>query len=133
MMVSPSEGGSPTQFWVRCDYLDSDRAWTVARPENCQFHWGDTLFLLDTAKAGCVIEAGYAGAIMYPMNQGSQTWWHDGDPTVHKYGATLAALPYGSSLQVGWARCSMETAGVTCTNSRTGHGIIVSQSTYGMF
>lgn len=113
--------------------MDTDRGWTLPKPARCELSWGASLVLLDTAKAGCGSPAIYEGAIMHPMFQGYQTWWHMGDPTVQKYGSTMAALPYGSALQVGMARCAMETSGVTCTNLVTGHGIVVSQSTYGMF
>jgi hypothetical protein len=132
MMISPDDGVL-TEFWVRCDYLDSDRAWTTPRPSGCRADWGSSLALLETARPGCVYQTIYEGAIMHPVNQGYQMWWHLGDPTVTKYGATLAALPYGSAIQVGPVRCQMATTAVTCTNWRTGHGIVVSQATYGMF
>jgi hypothetical protein len=121
------------RLWVRCDYLDGDRAWTLSRPRGCETSWGSTLVLEDTAAAGCVSQGIQDAAIMYPMNQGYLSWWRPGDPRVQKYGSTYAALPYGAALRVGTARCEMETTGVTCTNVRTGHGIFVSQADYGMF
>lgn len=53
-------------------------------------------------------------------------WWDgtfgestplDGDSSVR-----LAVLPYGKTLVAGDLRCTMAEDGVTCTNTRTGHG-----------
>lgn len=132
-MVGSYEKPGPAGFWVRCDYLDEDRGWTLPKPKGCQSSWGASLLLGATATPGCVSDDVQDGAIMYPMNQGYQQWWHVGDPTVQKWDSTMAALPYGAVLQVGPARCAMAVSGVTCTNWQTGHGIFVSQSTYGMF
>ncbi len=74
-----------------------------------------------------------AAAPLLAACTGYQMWWHHSDSTVQKYRSTMAALPYGAVLEVGPVRCCMETTGVTCTNWQTGHGIVVSQSTYGMF
>jgi hypothetical protein len=41
-------------------------------------------------------------------------------------------LDYGQSVTVGDVTCASATSGVTCTNSRTGHGFFVSRQSFSM-
>jgi len=95
--------------------------------------WGNTLFLYSTATPGCVSEAAYPAASLASTNASYTAWWRSGEPTVSRYGDTMAALSYGSSIQAGDVRCTSETVGVTCTNRGTGHGFFISQASYRFF
>lgn len=59
-------------------------------------------------------------------------WWVeqvDGE-TLDLDGATLAVLPYGSSLTVGPTTCTSGEDGVTCTSSTLGRSFTISRSGY---
>lgn len=59
-------------------------------------------------------------------------WWvEDVDgTTLDLGGATLAVLPYGSSLTVGSVTCSSEEAGVTCQAPDLGEEFFVARTSY---
>jgi hypothetical protein len=46
---------------------------------------------------------------------------------------TGPVVPYGTDSQVGHFVCASREAGVTCTNSETGHGFFVARDRYRIF
>lgn len=60
-------------------------------------------------------------------------WWDssfgESVPLPGDSSTKMAALRYGRTLVAGDFRCSMATAGVTCTNTATGHGFLASHGT----
>ncbi len=95
---------------------------------------------------GC--DAGNADAIRLVTGQGAWTcvpealtgqaavgtggWWVEdvGGTTLDLGGATLAVLPYGSSLTVGQVTCSSAEAGVTCASPALGEQFFVARTSY---
>jgi hypothetical protein len=99
-----------TQFGgnVRCDIRD--RTWTPPpKPANCELDWGQGVAFHGNGKAGIVCA---------------------GDTTLDK---TAPVLDYGSTSRSGPIQCHSSQAGVTCANSRDGHGFFLSRETYRVF
>jgi hypothetical protein len=42
-------------------------------------------------------------------------------------------LPYGQDSQIGSVTCASRAAGVTCTNTTTGHGFFIAVQSYRLF
>ena len=121
---------------MRCDYLaGDDRAWQRPAPANgCMLGgWGSSFDLRETVGFGCV------GDSILPHAATGSDWtgWFEpgsdrtfqrpGDPDVY------AVLGYGQSIQTGDLFCSVEAAGVTCTNTVTRAGFFVSRESYEFF
>ncbi len=49
------------------------------------------------------------------------------------YDPSFPVLPYGSTDRYGAFSCASNTDGVTCTNTRTGHGFFLSIQSYRLF
>jgi len=50
--------------------------------------------------------------------------------TLEREGATVAVLPYGSTLRLGNVSCLSDNLGVTCTDLTTGHGFQLARERY---
>lgn len=63
---------------------------------------------------------------------GTGGWWVEdvGGTTLDLGGATLAVLPYGSSITVGSVSCSSAEAGVTCRAPDLGEEFFVARTSY---
>jgi hypothetical protein len=59
-------------------------------------------------------------------------WWAEevGGETLDLDGATLAVLPYGSTLTLGSTSCTSAEAGVSCDNSELGRSFTLARTTY---
>ncbi|WP_122261166.1 hypothetical protein [Ornithinimicrobium cerasi] len=102
--------------------------------------------LVDDSLGDCTAEA--ATAIMINDGPGAWTcvedpirpqtvvssggWWaeQNGSETLDLGGATVAVLPYGSSISIGQVTCSAAEAGVSCSSGETGRSFFVSRSSY---
>jgi hypothetical protein len=125
----PTEGGAPpepepeelTSFstpsgnigcvmdpeFVRCDI--AERSWEPpAAPASCEVDFGQGVQLAGRGRAELVCA---------------------GDTTL---GAD-ATLEYGATSKIGPYRCISAEAGITCQDSRTGHGFFLSQQTYELY
>lgn len=115
---------------VRCDFIATDKAWTSPQPKGCQLAWGDSLQVEKTAGSTC---HGDTLADTPALDSDFVGWRRASDPTVVVNGLTLAALPYGSAIVLGALECDSATTGVTCKNTATGHGFIMSREAYSIF
>ena len=89
---------------VRCDI--DDMSWTPPpQPADCDLDWGNVLTVGDEAAFGCVGDTPFGGR-------------------------PLDALPYGSSVERGPYRCESARTGVTCRNTDTGAGFVLSRERY---
>ena len=59
-------------------------------------------------------------------------WWAEqvGGQTLDLDGATVAVLPYGSTLTVGATSCTSAEAGVSCVSSELGRSFTLARTTY---
>ena len=66
----------------------------------------------------------------WPVHGSTQVAWQKdtGFPFVKFDGQTLATLPYGRALSHGRYLCASETNGVTCADTRSGHGFRVARA-----
>ncbi len=119
-----------TVEYARCDYLTSDRAWSLPEPYFCDLSWGWSMFVARATSITCV---GDNILLLSELGSGYETWHTASDPTVTWNGIRLAALPDGAALGVEPYRCDSGVAGVTCRNMTTGHGFTMSQEAYKIF
>jgi hypothetical protein len=107
---SPSKniGCEITKSIARCDI--KHRTWSPPpAPSSCQLDWGQGLEV-DRHGKGHFVCAGDTAL----------------DPTAPK-------LAYGHVLRDGIIRCKSKTTGMTCRNTRTGHGFTLSKESYRRF
>jgi hypothetical protein len=92
---------------VRCDVI-SYSYHPPAKPASCHFAWGPSVGVGTTGKGRfrCVSDT-VAGA-----------------PTI---------LKYGKSRTVGRYTCTSRSTGMTCINTRTGHGFRIARTNYSLF
>jgi len=106
---SPSRniGCSMTTTVVRCDTIKHTYRPT-AKPAGCHFAWGPSVQVGTTGKGRfrCVSDT-VAGA-----------------PKV---------LAYGKSITVGRFRCTSRSTGMTCVDTRNGHGFTIARASYRLF
>ncbi len=117
--------------FVRCEYVGGDAGWKVP-VSNCQLHSGNVLYVdAKVAVGGCV---GDTIADTPRVGTSYTTWWRSGDPTatLPGNGPKVAALPYGTRLDVTGFQCESAETGVTCRNS-AGRGFAVSREQYRLF
>lgn len=90
---------------ARCDI--SARDWEPPpRPADCELDWGTGLFV-GTAEAGVVCAGDTA--------------------------ANNETVPYGTVIALGPFRCEVRETGVTCMNTTTRHGFVISRRSYRLF
>jgi hypothetical protein len=96
-----------TTAWVRCD-VNVYTYTPTPKPSACDFAWGPAVEVRTTGKGrfGCVSDT-VAGS--------------------------SRVLRYGKSIAVGPFRCTSRSSGMTCTNTRNGHGFTVSRTAYRFF
>jgi hypothetical protein len=93
---------------ARCDV--GEHVYTSgAKPSNCEQDWGDSLQVSD---------------------RGGVEWVCHGDTVIDK-GAQ--ALPYGKRSRQGSIVCASADTGMTCTETRSGHGFLISRERYRIF
>lgn len=124
---------------ARC--LVTQHSWTAPAPTDCPLDYGDTVEV-STGKGGyaCHGDAVGSGALAADT-EGRRipqpSWFIDGvDPIVGSPSADRVswyALSYGRTMRTGSFRCSSAEAGVTCTNTTTKHGFVVSRSQVRLF
>jgi hypothetical protein len=106
---SPSRniGCTMTSTIVRCDVIRYTYHPT-AKPASCHFAWGPSVQVTTTGKGRfrCVSDT-VAGA-----------------PKV---------LAYGKSITVGRFKCTSRTTGMTCVDTRDGHGFTIARASYRFF
>ena len=99
-----------SSFGARCDIRHKD--WSRGpRPKGCPtiVDWGQGLIVGKSGKGHIVCA---------------------GDTAFDPNGATLA---YGKSRTVGRFKCTSRTSGMTCKNTRNGHGFFLSKQKYRLF
>ncbi len=100
---------------VRCDIRD--RTWTPPpAPPDCHLDYGQGIEL----NVSPTIAGRPAGARLVCAGDTAL------DPT-----ATV--VPYGTAVQHGTIACDVESTGVTCTDSGSGHGFALSRDSYRIF
>ena len=106
---SPSKniGCYMTLSSVRCDVISHSYR-PAPKPASCHFAWGPSLQVRTTGKGGfrCVSDT-VAGS--------------------------ARILNYGASLTVGPFTCTSRTTGMTCTDTKDGHGFRISRTSYSLF
>jgi hypothetical protein len=102
--VEPAERGG-TDGFVGCEIGEHTYS-PPPRPPACHQAWGDRLTLA----------------------QGGQPELHCHGDTMR--GADLPTLDYGETAFSGAIRCSIEPAGITCTDTSTGHFFRLSRESY---
>ena len=99
-----------TDQGVRCDIRD--RTWTPPPPPtSCPTTY-----------------VGYGQGLQ--LSSGAASIVCAGDTTLDPNGTVV---PYGTSVQEGSVACDVESTGVTCTDSHTGHGFALSRDSYRIF
>ena len=105
--ATPSDniGCAVTASDARCDIRERD--WSAPPPgEECMLDWGQTIEV-GSGAAGFVCVGDWAGG--------------------------TEVLPYGRAVQIGPMRCDSTESGVTCRNTTTGRGFLISRGRYELF
>lgn len=93
--------------WARCDIIDRD--WSPPpRPADCEFDYGQGISLAPGEQARFVC----AGDTAFGADE---------------------VLPYGESITAGVLRCESAESGITCRDTKTGHGFEISRGAYRLF
>ena len=93
--------------WARCDIIDHD--WSPpARPADCELDYGGGIHIAPGAPAEFVC----AGDTVF---------------------GTDNVLPYGESISAGVLRCESADSGITCRDTKTGHGFSIARQAYQLF
>ena len=93
--------------WARCDIIDRD--WSPPpRPADCEFDYGQGISLAPGESAQFVC----AGDTAFGTDE---------------------VLPYGDSITAGVLRCESADAGITCRDTKTGHGFSLARQAYQLF
>ncbi|MGX9791116.1 DUF6636 domain-containing protein [Mycobacterium sp. MMS18-G62] len=93
--------------WARCDIIDRD--WSPPpRPADCEFDYGQGISLAPGEHAEFVC----AGDTAFGADE---------------------VLPYGDSITAGVLRCESAESGITCRDTKTGHGFAISREAYRLF
>jgi hypothetical protein len=93
---------------VRCDV--GERDWSPPPPP-----------------ASCTVDYGQGAEV---SSRGRGHLVCAGDTTLNPSAPVLA---YGHSIERGGLRCISSEAGMTCTNTATGHGFVISRQSYRLF
>jgi hypothetical protein len=103
--ISCYVNGDPDAPEARCDILE--REWSAPpRPASCQLDWGGALVVdEDDAHFLCVGDSAYNENV----------------------------VPYGTSIRSGSLQCDVDENGVTCQNTSTDHGFVISRATFSLF
>jgi hypothetical protein len=112
---------------VRCDIRVKD--WTLPRPPDCDYDWGNSLTLGSQATAGCVSDAiDYESLVGKP----GAAWFESSrDATVDRPGiGKVAALRYAFTMVAGNFSCAVSEAGVRCSNTRSKASFFMSRSNF---
>lgn len=109
---------------VRCEPTQTP-AWTLDPPASCTV---PTPRALRLTEAGVQIDCSGGSTIGDArIGTGLTAWWQEGvDPQIRLAGVPQAALGYGSTIQVGAYVCTALQVGVSCADTRTGHGFEIS-------
>jgi hypothetical protein len=92
---------------VRCEI--KEMSWTPPpQPADCEFDWGNALYVGDTAGFDCVSDTPFGAR-------------------------DLEVLPYESAVERGRYRCESARTGVTCRNTDTAAGFLLSRDRYELF
>jgi hypothetical protein len=93
--------------WARCDIIDHD--WSPpARPADCELDYGGGIHITPGTPAEFVCA--------------SDTVFGSDD-----------VLPYGESITAGVLRCDSADSGITCRDTKTGHGFSIARQAYQLF
>jgi hypothetical protein len=92
---------------ARCDIID--RSWSPPpRPTDCEFDYGQGISIAPAEEAGFVC----AGDTAFGGDE---------------------VLPYGDSVSAGVLRCESAESGITCRETKTGHGFSIATEAYRLF
>jgi hypothetical protein len=94
--------------YVRCDVAEAN--WSPPpRPADCEFDYGQGITLVPRGRAEFVCA---------------------GDTALAPDGS---ALGYGESIMAGPLRCDSAESGITCRDTKTGHGFAIAREAYRLF
>jgi hypothetical protein len=93
--------------WGRCDIVDHD--WSPpARPAGCELDYGGGIHITPGAPAEFIC----AGDTVFGSDD---------------------VLSYGESITAGVLRCESADSGITCRDTKTGHGFSIARQAYQLF
>jgi hypothetical protein len=106
---SPSKnlGCYMTSVNVRCDAIVFSYT-PPPKPASCHLNWGPSIHLAETG-------TGHFGCISDTVSGSSRI------------------LHYGASITISVFRCTSRTTGVTCIDTRDGHGFRIARANYHLF
>ncbi len=114
---------------ARCDITEKSFR-TPARPSDCRFDYGNSIYLDSEPEIGCVGDtiAGDAS-----VGEATTSWFHGRAIMIPNASDGFAPLAYGEALKVGSIRCGSAENGVTCENLGNGHGFRLARAEYEFF
>lgn len=109
---------------VRCEPTTTP-TWSLDPPANCRVKHPTALRLTESGVDIDCSDDSTVGAAR--LGTGLTAWWRAGqDPQIRVEGVPQAALGYGSTIQVGAYVCTSLQVGITCADTRSGHGFELS-------